>query len=104
MRCLLYFFSAAAEDENVQKKGIVCVVRVSPKCTRILLDDSSSVKVPLLLKVIPVRVDAIHISGDKSSLPAKFARLFPQMWDAMSQCIRVRTRYYTGACRMVSES
>jgi hypothetical protein len=52
MRCLIYLSSAAAEDEEVQKKGIVGVLRVGPRCTRILLDDPSAVKIPLHFRFV----------------------------------------------------
>jgi hypothetical protein len=100
----MYFFSAAAEDEELQKKGIVCVIRVGPACTRILFGDPSAVKVALLIGVIPVRVDAIHVSGDKSSMAEKIARLFPKMHSLLSSSIRVRSRYYSGTCSMILDS
>jgi hypothetical protein len=100
----MYLFSAAAEDEGVQKKGIVCVFRVGPRCTRILLEDPSALKIALLVGVVPVRLDAIHISSDKSSMPATFARHFPKIYSALSRRIGVRSRYYTGTCSMVLES
>jgi hypothetical protein len=100
MRCLLYLFSAAAEDEEVQKKGLVWVARVTPRCGRILLDDPSSLKILQLLRVFPVRMDAIHISSDENSLPAKLCQTFPAIWRAMGRRVRVRSRYYTGTCSM----
>jgi hypothetical protein len=110
MRCLIYLCSAAAEDEEVQKTGVVFVCRVGPRCTRILLDDPSAVKIPLLLGVFPFRVDAIHVSSYKSSMPAIFARHFAKIYSALSRQsvlgrrIGVRSRYYTGTCSMVLES
>ena len=103
MRGLLYLFSAAAEDEDVQKKGIVWVARVTPRCGRILLDDPSSLKIIQLIKVFPVRIDAIHISSDENSLPAKLCQTFPAIWSAMGRHVRVRSRYYQGTCSMVLE-
>jgi hypothetical protein len=104
MRCLIYLTSAAAEDEEVQKKGIVWLFRVGPRCTRILLDNPSAVKIPLLVGVFPVRVDAAHISGDKSSMPEIFARHYAKIYSALSRRMGVRSRYYTGTCSMVLES
>ena len=98
MRCLLYIFSAAAEDEDVQKKGVVAVLRLTPRCGRILLDDPSSWKLPKLAAVFPVRIHAFHISSDNDSLPATLCQIFPILWSAMGRHIRVRSRYYTGAC------
>ena len=104
MRCLLYIFSAAAEDEDVQKKGIVWVVRVTPRCGRIITDDPSSWKIPQLIGVFPVRIHAIHMSSDNNSLPANFSQTFPAMWSAVvGRRLRVRARYYTGTCSMVLE-
>jgi hypothetical protein len=88
----------------VQKKGIVGVIRVGTRCTGIFFGDPSSVKIPLLIGVFPVRVDAIHVSSDKSSMPEKFARYFPKMHSLLSRHIRVRSRYYTGTCSVVLES
>jgi hypothetical protein len=106
MRCLLYIFSAAAEDEDVQKKGIVWVVRFTPRCGRILLDDPSSWKLPGLIGVFPVRIHAIHISSDKNSLPAflssKLCKMFPALWSAIGRRMRVRSRFYTGTCAVCS--
>jgi hypothetical protein len=63
MRSIMYLFCAASEDENVQKKGIVCVVMttsIGPKSSRVSLDAVSAVKIPLLVGVFPVRVDAAN--------------------------------------------
>jgi hypothetical protein len=73
MRCLIYLFSAAAEDEDVQKKGIVCVVMtLGPNTSGLLLDGPAALKIPLLVGVFPVRVDAVHISSEKSACPQNF--------------------------------
>ena len=99
MRCLLYIFSAAAEDEDAQKKGIVWVGRITPRCGRIITDDPSSWKVPQLISVFPVRIHAIHLSSDNNSLTAKICQTFPAMWSAMvGRHFRVRSRFYTGTC------
>jgi hypothetical protein len=98
MRCLLYLSSAAAEDEEVQKKGIVGVFRVGPACTRMLFGGPSSLKIPVLVGVLPVRLDAIHFSSEKSSTPATFARHFAKVYSALSHRTGVRSRYYTGTC------
>jgi hypothetical protein len=80
----MYLFCTAAEDEDVQKKGLVCVVmNMGPKCSRLLLDEPSAWKIPLLMRVFPVRVDAIHACSDKpSSLPENFAKIFPHVYSA----------------------
>jgi hypothetical protein len=101
----MYLFCAAAEDENVQKKGIVCVwMNMGPKCIGLVGDKAFALKKALFISVFPVRVDATHICSDKSGMPADFARIFTQLWSTMSRSIRVRSRYYTGTCNIVSES
>ena len=105
LRCLMYLFCTAAEDEDVQKKGIVCVVmNMGPKTRGLLLDGRAGLKIPLLIGVFPVRVDAMHFSVDNSSMPANFVNIFPHVLSAMSHNIRVRSRYYTGTYNIILES
>jgi hypothetical protein len=86
-------FCAAAEDEDVQKRGIVCLLmNMGPKCSGLFLDGPAAWKIPMLMVVFPVRVDAIHIISDKPS----GLKLFPRFWSAMRPRMRVRLRYYTG--------
>lgn len=101
----MYLFCAAAEDEDVQKKGIVCVVMtLGPRCRGLLLDVPSAFKIPPLLGVFPVRVDAVHLGSDRSSIPANFAKIFPFVWSAMGVRMRVRSRYYIGMYNIILDS
>ena len=89
----MYFFCAAAEDENVQKRGFVCLVmNIGPRCRQFLLDGSSPWKIPQLMVVFPIRVNAVHILSNKPSS----LKLFPNLWSALRRRIRLRFRYYTG--------
>ena len=93
----MYLFCAAAEDEDVQKKGVVCVViNMGPQSSGLLLDGPATLKIPLLTGVFPIRVDATHVSTDNSNMPANFVNLFPHVLSAMGPRIRLRSRYYTG--------
>ena len=89
----MYLCCTAAEDEGVQKRGIVCLLmNMGPKCSGLLLNGPTELKLPMLLGVVPVRFDAIHIISDKPSS----LRLLPQLWSAIGPRIRMRSRYYTG--------
>ena len=92
----MYLFCAAAdEDEDVQRRGFVCLMmNIGPRCKRLLLNGSPAWKIPLLMVVFPIRVDAVHIISDKPSS----LKLFPNLWNALKRRIRLRFRYYTGTC------
>jgi hypothetical protein len=107
MRSLMYIFCTAGEDVDVQKRGIVCVVmNMGSKCGGLLFEEPLALKIPLLLMVFPVRVDATHICREKPSSSrsahfAKLAKLFPS---AMGSRLRVRVRYYSGTYNIILES
>jgi hypothetical protein len=103
LRCIMYLFCAAAEDEDIQKKGFVSVVmNMGLKNSGILLDKAALLQAPSFVRVLPLRVDALHICNDKSrSIPANFAKLFPHLWNVMATPLRVRLRYYSGTCKIL---
>jgi hypothetical protein len=111
MRCIMYLVCTAAEDEDVQKKGLVVVVmNMGPKCTDgVFLLEPSYWKIPMLVAtVFPLHLDAAHccLEKQKQSVPAKtISQLFEQMWSAMmAPRIRVRLRLYTGTYTIILES
>ena len=106
MRALMYFYSTAAKDEDVQKRGIVCVLlNMGPKTSGLLLDGTAILKIPRLLRVLPLRANAVHLcsdrSGKSSSTPANFGKLFPLFWKSMGPRIQVRLRYYSGMYNVI---